>query len=70
MLHLIVCLRFLASIDDDGLLGVIDALRLLTPPDTPLFPSLDDEPPPVNVASRGRLRSQPITISRSSTVGH
>ncbi|KAJ9176223.1 hypothetical protein P3X46_011561 [Hevea brasiliensis] len=41
---------------------------LLTPPDTPLFPSLDDEPPPANVASRGRPRSQPITISRSSTM--
>ncbi|CAK7327408.1 unnamed protein product [Dovyalis caffra] len=41
---------------------------LLTPPDTPLFPSLDDEPPPVNVASRGRPRSQPISISRSSTM--
>lgn len=43
-------------------------LRLLTPPDTPLFPSLDDEAPPVNHAQRGRPRSQPITISRSSTV--
>ncbi|KAJ6430324.1 hypothetical protein OIU84_021679 [Salix udensis] len=32
---------------------------LLTPPDTPLFPSLDDEQPPVNVVSRGRPRSQP-----------
>ncbi|XP_050205258.1 uncharacterized protein LOC126655232 [Mercurialis annua] len=41
---------------------------LLTPPETPLFPSLDDEPPPVNVPSRGRTRSQPITISRSSTM--
>ncbi|XP_065873579.1 uncharacterized protein [Euphorbia lathyris] len=41
---------------------------LLTPPDTPLFPSLDDEPQPVNVSSRGRPRSQPITISRSSTM--
>ncbi|XP_010248888.1 PREDICTED: uncharacterized protein LOC104591651 [Nelumbo nucifera] len=42
---------------------------LLTPPDTPLFPSLDDEtPPPVNLASRGRPRSQPITISRSTTM--
>ncbi|KDP26761.1 hypothetical protein JCGZ_17919 [Jatropha curcas] len=41
---------------------------LLTPPDTPLFPSLDDEPQPVNVTSRGRPRSQPITISRSSTM--
>ncbi|KAL3582665.1 hypothetical protein D5086_016997 [Populus alba] len=41
---------------------------LLTPPDTPLFPSLDDEPPPVNVASRGRPRSQPISIARSSTM--
>ncbi|XP_022734773.1 uncharacterized protein LOC111288236 isoform X2 [Durio zibethinus] len=39
---------------------------LLTPPDTPLFPSLDDEPPPVNVARRGRPQSQPISISRSS----
>ncbi|KAJ0037562.1 hypothetical protein Pint_23666 [Pistacia integerrima] len=41
---------------------------LLTPPDTPLFPSLDDEPAPVNVARRGRPRSQPISISRSSTM--
>nr|GMD98945.1 mucin-17 isoform X1 [Ipomoea batatas] len=41
---------------------------LLTPPDTPLFPSLDDETPPVNVAQRGRPRSQPISISRSSTM--
>ncbi|WOL02438.1 hypothetical protein Cni_G11157 [Canna indica] len=40
---------------------------LLTPPDTPLFPSLDDdEPQPVNV-SRGRIRSQPISISRTTT---
>ncbi|TXG56103.1 hypothetical protein EZV62_017416 [Acer yangbiense] len=41
---------------------------LLTPPDTPLFPSLDDEPTPANVARRGRPRSQPISISRSSTM--
>ncbi|KAF8390599.1 hypothetical protein HHK36_025126 [Tetracentron sinense] len=41
---------------------------LLTPPDTPLFPSLDDETPPVNIAHRGRPRSQPISISRSSTM--
>ncbi|OIV97485.1 hypothetical protein TanjilG_11009 [Lupinus angustifolius] len=41
---------------------------LLTPPDTPLFPSLDDEPPMVNVASRGRPQSKPISISRSSTM--
>lgn len=41
---------------------------LLTPPDTPLFPSLDDEPPPVTAAQRGRPRSQPISISRSSTM--
>ncbi|KAM7487178.1 hypothetical protein LguiB_024662 [Lonicera macranthoides] len=41
---------------------------LLTPPDTPLFPSLDDEAPPVNHAQRGRPRSQPISISRSSTM--
>ncbi|XP_022726186.1 uncharacterized protein LOC111282386 isoform X2 [Durio zibethinus] len=41
---------------------------LLTPPDTPLFPSLDDELPPANVAHRGRPRTQPISISRSSTM--
>ncbi|KAB2041851.1 hypothetical protein ES319_D02G176100v1 [Gossypium barbadense] len=41
---------------------------LLTPPDTPLFPSLDDEPPPTNVARSGRPRTQPISISRSSTM--
>ncbi|XP_028794077.1 cell wall protein RBR3, partial [Neltuma alba] len=42
---------------------------LLTPPDTPLFPSLDeDEPPPINVPSRGRPQSKPISISRSSTM--
>ncbi|KAF2292854.1 hypothetical protein GH714_029384 [Hevea brasiliensis] len=41
---------------------------LLTPPETPLFPSLDDEPPAINIPSRGRPRSQPITISRSSTM--
>ncbi|KAF8399901.1 hypothetical protein HHK36_015771 [Tetracentron sinense] len=41
---------------------------LLTPPDTPLFPSLDDETPPVNLAHRGRPRSQPIPISRSTTI--
>ncbi|XP_047323904.1 uncharacterized protein LOC124927519 isoform X2 [Impatiens glandulifera] len=41
---------------------------LLTPPDTPLFPSLDDETPSVTLTQRGRPRSQPITISRSSTM--
>ncbi|KAI8022593.1 hypothetical protein LOK49_LG03G00135 [Camellia lanceoleosa] len=41
---------------------------LLTPPDTPLFRSLDDETPPVTLPQRGRARSQPITISRSSTM--
>ncbi|XP_062110599.1 uncharacterized protein LOC133822330 [Humulus lupulus] len=41
---------------------------LLTPPDTPLFPSLDDEPPQLTSARRGRPRSQPISISRSSTM--
>ncbi|GMJ13271.1 BASIC PROLINE-RICH PROTEIN5 [Hibiscus trionum] len=40
---------------------------LLTPPDTPLFPSLDD-PPPANIARRGRPQTQPISISRSSTM--
>ncbi|XP_039068961.1 uncharacterized protein LOC120215319 isoform X1 [Hibiscus syriacus] len=41
---------------------------LLTPPDTPLFPSLDDEQPPANIARRGRPQTQPISISRSSTM--
>ncbi|CAI8598108.1 unnamed protein product [Vicia faba] len=40
---------------------------LLTPPDTPLFPSMDEDPPFANVASRGRP-SKPISISRSSTM--
>ncbi|KAI3872895.1 hypothetical protein MKX03_029937 [Papaver bracteatum] len=40
---------------------------LLTPPDTPLFRSLDDETIPVNLVQRGRTRSQPISVSRSST---
>lgn len=39
---------------------------LLTPPDTPLFPSLDDETPPINLSYRGRPRSQPISIARST----
>lgn len=41
---------------------------LLTPPDTPLFASLDDETPQVNLAQRGRAQTQPISISRSSTM--
>ncbi|KAK4760485.1 hypothetical protein SAY87_005378 [Trapa incisa] len=41
---------------------------LMTPPDTPLFPSLDDEPAPANIPARGRKLSQPINISRSSTM--
>ncbi|KAJ8569692.1 hypothetical protein K7X08_006269 [Anisodus acutangulus] len=44
---------------------------LLTPPDTPLFPSLDDESyetRPPNHEQRGRPRSQPISISRSPTM--
>ncbi|CAM8912715.1 unnamed protein product [Rhodiola kirilowii] len=40
---------------------------LLTPPETPLFPSLDDAPPG-NLLPRGRPRTQPISISRSSTM--
>ncbi|GLT86615.1 hypothetical protein SLE2022_047450 [Rubroshorea leprosula] len=39
---------------------------LLTPPETPLFPSLDDEPQSGNIPPRGRPRSQPISISRST----
>ncbi|CAK8578796.1 unnamed protein product [Lathyrus sativus] len=42
-------------------------LRLLKPSDTPLFPSMDEDPPFTNVASRGR-QSKPISISRSSTM--
>ncbi|XP_052729000.1 uncharacterized protein LOC108329158 isoform X2 [Vigna angularis] len=41
---------------------------LLTPPDTPLFPSLDDEPSQTSFGSRGRPQSKPISISRSSTM--
>ncbi|KAL1550431.1 hypothetical protein AAHA92_18392 [Salvia divinorum] len=41
---------------------------LITPPETPLFPSLDDEEQAVSLAPRGRPRSQPISISRSSTM--
>ncbi|KAJ4819012.1 RUN/FYVE domain protein [Rhynchospora pubera] len=42
---------------------------LLTPPDTPLFPSLDDEePPPLKVITRGRSQSQTKSLSRSSTM--
>ncbi|KAJ9554500.1 hypothetical protein OSB04_018545 [Centaurea solstitialis] len=41
---------------------------LITPPDTPLFPSLDDEAPQIIPAQRGRTRTQPISISRSSTM--
>ncbi|XP_078157567.1 RUN/FYVE domain protein [Carex rostrata] len=42
---------------------------LLTPPDTPLFPSLDDEErPPLKVITRGRSQSQTKSLSRSSTM--
>ncbi|KAK4429713.1 hypothetical protein Salat_1271900 [Sesamum alatum] len=41
---------------------------LITPPETPLFPTLDDVAPPVSLAPRGRPRSQPVSISRSSTM--
>ncbi|CAN7034247.1 unnamed protein product [Brassica rapa subsp. trilocularis] len=40
---------------------------LLTPPDTPLFPSLDDEPQATSVGTRGRPQSQ-TSLSRSSTM--
>lgn len=41
---------------------------LLTPPDTPLFSKLDDgASQPISLAPRGRIRSQPIPISRSVT---
>ncbi|CAN6449201.1 unnamed protein product [Victoria cruziana] len=62
-----------ARVDGSNLLNVDgeknDYDWLLTPPDTPLFPSLDDEAaPPPNLSQRGRPRSQPISISRSSTM--
>ncbi|KAH6768979.1 hypothetical protein C2S51_014315 [Perilla frutescens var. frutescens] len=41
---------------------------LITPPETPLFRSLDDEAQPVKRAPRGRPRSQPVSISRSPTM--
>ncbi|XP_051122299.1 uncharacterized protein LOC127245454 [Andrographis paniculata] len=41
---------------------------LITPPETPLFPSLDDEASPATLAPRGRPRSQPISVSRASTM--
>ncbi|XP_073305176.1 uncharacterized protein [Primulina huaijiensis] len=40
---------------------------LITPPETPLFTSLDDDVPPINLAPRGRSRSQPVPIPVSST---
>ncbi|KAF8084077.1 hypothetical protein N665_0734s0004 [Sinapis alba] len=40
---------------------------LLTPPDTPLFPSLDDKPQAASVGTRGRPQSQ-TSLSRSSTM--
>ncbi|CAN8313434.1 unnamed protein product [Cochlearia groenlandica] len=40
---------------------------LLTPPDTPLFPSLDDEPVAVSAVRRGRPQNQ-VSLSRSSTM--
>ncbi|XP_073129951.1 uncharacterized protein [Henckelia pumila] len=39
---------------------------LITPPETPLFTSLDDDAPPINLAPRGRSRSQPIPVPLSS----
>ncbi|KAL0372300.1 UNVERIFIED_CONTAM: Pentatricopeptide repeat-containing protein [Sesamum calycinum] len=41
---------------------------LITPPETPLFASLDDEAAPGTLAPRGRPRSQPVSISRSPTM--
>ncbi|TKW25036.1 hypothetical protein SEVIR_3G090400v4 [Setaria viridis] len=46
-----------------------DCEWLLTPPETPLFRSLDDEEEQsVTQVSRGRAQSKPIQISRSSTM--
>lgn len=41
---------------------------LITPPETPLFRSLDDESQPVKLVPRGRPRNQPVSISRSPTM--
>jgi hypothetical protein len=42
---------------------------LLTPPETPLFRSLDDDEDKLaGPAPRGRAQTKPILISRSSTV--
>lgn len=41
---------------------------LLTPPESPLFPSLDDEPTPANLVHSGRPRSRSVSISRSSVL--
>ncbi|XP_075496691.1 uncharacterized protein LOC142533712 [Primulina tabacum] len=40
---------------------------LITPPETPLFTSLDDDAPPINLAPRGRSRSQPVPVPLSSS---
>ncbi|XP_057811930.1 uncharacterized protein LOC131026176 [Salvia miltiorrhiza] len=41
---------------------------LITPPETPLFRSLDDEAQPVKPARRGRPRREPISVTRSPTM--
>lgn len=41
---------------------------LITPPETPLFRSLDDVSQPVKLVPRGRPRNQPVSISRSPTM--
>ncbi|KAG2623649.1 hypothetical protein PVAP13_3KG072400 [Panicum virgatum] len=45
-----------------------DCEWLLTPPETPLFRSLDDDDQSVTQFSRGRAQTKPIQISRSSTM--
>ncbi|KAG2615524.1 hypothetical protein PVAP13_3NG054900 [Panicum virgatum] len=45
-----------------------DCEWLLTPPETPLFRSLDDDDQSVTQVSRGRAQTKPIQISRSSTM--
>ncbi|KAG0492786.1 hypothetical protein HPP92_006184 [Vanilla planifolia] len=53
-------------LNDEGEKNVYD--WLLSPPDSPLFQSLDDNGPQTfNHASRGRPRSQPVMISRTIT---
>lgn len=49
-------------------IGKTDYNWLLTPPGTPLFPSLDQETPLVDVSESVSLQSKPISIPRKSRI--